>query len=343
MKKSQVKLELKNGITVICGVAGQGPRIGYIAGGPGSFYLQGLSCLGDDYTFITCDHIWTYSKKRSFEEKNILSITKEMIKELDHLVIEAVKSHFNVTRIDGFGFSAPGALLFEEAKDYPDDFDMLIGTGVGLIKLDPSFTQTNQFFRSKATRERQYTFEMYQQKYRELAEKKERDFASNKSTLNFFDFKSADKFENKPHKRFIAETIAIIPKILFDYTSEKEAKNIILTHWKKNIFGDYIDKRMQEHFFNIIFPQINSLDNIIDLAKSGKKILLIFGDSDFITPLVSDIEKTIRLYPTIFLEVINNCGHMPYIEDFEQYQNIVMKFVTQNENLVKKDYYLKPS
>ncbi len=79
-------LELENGERVSLRRAGQGARIGYIVGGPGSFYFKGLSCLAKEYTFITCD-TWTYGKKKALDEKSeekITAITKEKIIQRDH-------------------------------------------------------------------------------------------------------------------------------------------------------------------------------------------------------------------------------------------------------------------
>jgi pimeloyl-ACP methyl ester carboxylesterase len=329
MKGSQFELKLENEKIITCSSAGQGPRVGFIVGGPGSFYFNGLSVLENEYTFISSDSIWTYGKSKPLEEKNVATITKESIKERDHLIIKALKKHFDVTEIDGFGFSAPGALLFEEAADYPEDFDFIIGTGIGLTELDPTFSKTNAIFYNKASPERKKAFEKYQERYQEL---QTFENSPDENLLPLFDIKTAPQLF-KPHKQFVAKTIAVIPKLFFNYSESEQAKSMVIEHWKHNPFKAHIDKRVQEHFFNNIYPQLKPLQTLIELAKTNKNILLIYGDTDFITPLSTEILEQLHQYSTIQIEVMNDCGHVPYKEHPQKYLDIIMNYTQKGKQV----------
>src|SRR3989338_10713260 len=104
MKIAQIQLPLENGEVIKCIIGGQGPRVGYIVG-PGSFYLNALSHLENLYTFVTYDGLWTYRKMDSLSGKDVNSLTKEMIKKRDHQIVVALRHYFNVSSIDGLGFS----------------------------------------------------------------------------------------------------------------------------------------------------------------------------------------------------------------------------------------------
>src|SRR5690349_15896054 len=117
MKTEQFELILENDEKVNCSKGGQGNRMAYICG-PGTFYLNSLDVLENEYTFFTCDSVWTYRKSKDLEVKTINTVTKDSLKQRDHMVVNALKRRFNVEKMDGFGFSAPGALLFEEALDH---------------------------------------------------------------------------------------------------------------------------------------------------------------------------------------------------------------------------------
>lgn len=57
MEISKLKLELETGEVVPCSTPGEGPRIRYIAGGPGSFNFFILSLFEKNYTFVTYDSL----------------------------------------------------------------------------------------------------------------------------------------------------------------------------------------------------------------------------------------------------------------------------------------------
>lgn len=338
MKISQIELMLENGDILSCAVGGQGSRIGYLVGGPGSFYLNGLSHLGNIYTLVSYDAWWTDTKDQSYHKKDLSVITKETIKKQDHEIILALKHHFGVATIDGFGFSAPGALLFEEALEHPENFDRIIGTGIGLTALDPTFTKTNSLFYQLASPRRKKAFETYQKKYKELQESLKEDSREDSKTLEFFDLKSKEKLK-KPHKQFLAETISITPKILFNYENQERSKSIILSHWKKNPFRARIDKKFQEHFFNTIYQEMRPLLTLIMLSKIKSTILLIYGESDYITPLPEHILNILTLYRTITILIMQKCAHMPYIESPREYASIINEFLSCNK--IKIDYSKK--
>lgn len=333
MKTSKFQLKLENDETVTCSQAGQGSRIGFIAGGPGSFYFTGLSALENEYTFITYDSAWTYGKSSTLAEKKIEMITKESIKQYDHMVVNALKKHFKVDEIDGFGFSAPGAFLFEEALDHPEDFAHIIGTGIGLTELDPSFSKTNTIFNEAADPARKKAFEEHQNKFKELNSYiDKRDSAFYQNSFLFFDVKKETKLPLKPHKDFVAGALVITSKLLFNYSDVEKSKKIIIEHWKHNPFGEHVDKRFQEYFFNKIYPLLNPQQTILELAKKNKPVLLVYGETDFVTPLTEDILKTLSQYSPIKLEIIKGCGHMTYKEEPEKYLKIVRDFVGLESN-----------
>jgi pimeloyl-ACP methyl ester carboxylesterase len=341
MKTEKFDLKLENGEIVSLYRAGQGPRIGYIVGGPGSFYFKGLSCLAEEYTFVTCD-TWTYGKKKSLEEKNeekIIAITKEKIIQRDHLIVDALKKEMTVKEIDGFGFSAPGGFLFEEGLKHPDDFHNFIGTGIGLTELDPTFSKTNDFFLKEANDNRKLAFKQYQEQLKSLhmwldGRSKNKLVSMTpeiKNCFSFFDIKDTTKFPLNPGKKFLVETLAMMPKLLFDLSNKEYAREHVISHWKHNPWNEHIDKRKQEHFFNQVFPDLTPKESLITLAKN-KKILLIFGKEDFVTPLPKDIIDELNKHPTIQLKILDNCSHMPYIESSDDYKKLVTEF-TESKSL----------
>ena len=331
MKEKQIKLTLENSETIICSMAGQGERIGFIVG-PGSFYFTGLSSLQNNYTFVTCDAIWTYGKSSSLRKlEDITAITRESIKERDHLIIKALKKYFGVEHIDGFGFSAPGAFLFEEALEHPEDFEQLIGTGIGLTELDSTFAKTNAIFYSHAAKERQAAFDEHQNQYKKFQLLAGNNTSTEQDIIAFFDVKPSSKIPLKPHKQFVAETIAMAPKLLFNFSEPAKSKELIIEHWKHNPFRGHVDKRMQEHFFKNIYPGLKPLSTLLELEKIDKKILLIYGDNDFITPLPKEIEKELCQTRNLKLEIIADCSHMAYMESGQKYSEIVIDFVMSGQ------------
>lgn len=326
MKIEQFELILENGEKVACIKAGQGKRMAFICG-PGSFYLNSLSMLEDEYTFFTHDPMWTYKKSASLAEKDVISVTKESIKKQDHLVVQALKKHFKVEKIDGMGFSAPGSFLFEEALEHPEDFDKIIATGIGLTELDPTFTKTNAFFEDAATPERRHAYSSLQGQHQTFQKESVKGYFENPSLFCLFDAKPTTKFPLKPHKQFIAETISMLPKIICDYSDLEKSKLMIIDHWKHNPLGEHIDKRMQEHFFMKIFPQLNPIETLMKLSETEKRILLVYGDTDFITPLPKAVIQQLHKISKIRLAILPDCGHMSYKEKPKEYTDAVVDFI----------------
>jgi pimeloyl-ACP methyl ester carboxylesterase len=318
---NQFEFSLEDGRTMLCSMTGHGKRLGYIVGGPGSFYFKGLSSLHNDYTFVTCDTLWTYRKTPV--ERELSVVTKESIINQENLVIKALKQRFPNRVIDGFGFSAPGALLFELALQYPANFDLLIGTGIGLVKLDPTFTKTNEIFKRDASPRRKEIFEGYQIDYAQIKEGE-----GTAASLGFFDLKSSQKL-SKPYKKFVAETLSMAPKLICDMSNPAQYQQAILNHWKTNLFGEHIDKSMQEHFFNSIYPTLNPLPTIEALLKKEQKMLLMYGDKDYITPLPANFLDLVKPFSSISIHVFERCGHMPYIEMAKEYTETIRNFVSQ--------------
>lgn len=328
MSFAKFELMLENGETVICSLAGQGSRIGFISGGPGSFYFHGLSRLENNYTFVACDSLWTYRKSAEFNEKPTPLFTKNDLINRDHLVVNALKHYFNVTEIDGFGFSAPGAMLFEQALHYPKDFHHLIGTGVGLIELDAAFKTTNDLFYRTAAPDRKQAFERYQTQYTVLQSAiSQGNVADNAPFGCLFDVKPTSKLPLKPHKKFVAETISMTPKLIYELFNPAESRAMVIQHWKHNPFGEHIDKRMQEYFFTKIYPQLKPLETLIALAAQRKKVLLIYGSEDYITPLPPDVLAKVQQQASVEVKIVHHAAHMPYFEMPNQYAKLVMDFL----------------
>jgi pimeloyl-ACP methyl ester carboxylesterase len=323
MPTEQFSLTLADGSTIKCSMISGGSRIGYIAGGPGSFYFSSLESakLLDIYTFITSDAAWTYINQDSLNKKDLSHINAKHIKENDHLIIEALKEKFPATPIDGFGFSAPGALLIEEALNFPEDYDRLIFTGLGLVTLDPTFTTTTKLFDSKASTEKRKHFK------RDSDAKSLFDtlvlnyqLQQNHALSTFFAVSPTSKLPLKPAKKFLTETIAMRAKMFYDATDLESTKEQIKQHWYHNPLGEHIDKNMQELFFTEIYPQLTPLESLKILADTGKSILLIMGEQDFVTPLTSEITETLQQYPNINLQIIKEAAHVPYLEQPERYR-----------------------
>lgn len=336
MQATKFELTLENGEKIICSKAGNGPRIAYIPGGPGSFYLKGLEALQNEYTFITSDSIWTYRKPYGefFTKKKIQDLTLEGIKKQDHFAVNALKKHFATDKVYGFGFSAPGALLFEQALSYPEDYCSLICTGVGVTPLDPTFTSTDKIFYAKASPERIKAYEAVQGEYKELQSRLQAPDPTpiDPKLLHKFNFKSdgkeAKKFKEKPHKDFVAGALAIRPKLLFDFKpATNPEEDLVIKHWKHNLSHEHVDKRFQEYFFTKLYGQLNPSAAIQELAKKGTPILLVYGDTDFVTPLPDETAKDLAKFPSVTLKIIPESAHITYMEKPKEHAKIVMDFV----------------
>lgn len=336
MQATKLELTLEGGKKVICTKAGRGPRIAYIVG-PGSFYLKGLAALQDEFTFFTSDEAWTYRKPRGdfFSQKKIQDMSIEGIRRQDHLIVEALKKQWDTDKVYGFGFSAPGALLFEQALHYPGDYCQLICTGIGVIPLDPKFESTDKIFYDKASPERIESFKQSQSEYKSL----QTSLADPSSPridpvlLKKFDYKAdgkaQKKFREKPHKDFVAGALAIQAKLLFNFKPvvSEEGKDIIRNHWKHNLFKDHVDGRVQKFFFEKLYSQLNPAVAIKKLGEKGTPVLLIYGDTDYVTPLPEDTAKDLAKYPSIALKIIPEAGHITYMEKPKEYAQIINKFM----------------
>lgn len=336
-KAEQFKLVLENGETVICSRIGRGKKIAFIPGGPGTFYFKGLTSLYNKYTFIACDGVWTYRPPYGplYGQRKPEEMTRENIKKREHLVMNALKKHFKTDKIDGFAFSAPGAFLFEEALENPKDYDCIIGTGIALTSLGEGFSKTTEIFEKRATKEQKEIFAAHQEKYKELQSGINLDKLIDQSLLTFFGFKAdekvAEEFKKEPYKRFVAESMAMAAKLFFDCSDMEKVRKRLMEHWESNPFGECVDKNFQEHFFMNIYPQLKPLQTIIELAKTGKRILLIYGESDFITPFTYEILQKLAEHPSITTMVLGESGHVPYVEAPKEYSEIVMDFVEKGE------------
>lgn len=337
MSFTKFELILENGNSVTCSQIGIGKRCGYIVG-PGSFYFKGLASLYSDYTFITQDSDWTYRKPYGdfFQEKKVTAPTPESLIQLNHQVVCALKKQRNLSEIDGFGFSGPGALLFEQALKFPQDYAKLIGTGVGLIPLDPSFKNTDEIFAQRAEPERIKTHQTIQESLQKLQEYAAGQRACiDASVLLLFDLKPdgqvADKFHRKPHKRFVAEAVGLMSKLLFVYSDLEKSKAIILDHWKHNPANEHVDKRSQEHFFMTVYPKLDPAQAVMQLAKSNKPLLLLYGEADFITPLPKDFEKQMQDFKSVRVHILPKTAHMPYLEAPMEYAHAVRSFTQESK------------
>ena len=318
----QFELALKSGKKITCKSCGTGSRHAYIIG-PGSFYFNSLEALHNVYTFYACDTYWAYTKPDTLRpDEELRKINKLTLKEQDHEIVLALKQYLNISIIDGFAFSAPGLLLLEEAHDYSEDFDRIIGTGIGVTELDPTFEKTNQFFKCEASPERVKTFETCYHRYQTLTTTRE-----NNPNLKFFDLKSTTDTTKKPHKLFVAETLSMIAKLLYNHNDINKGREIVIKHWKRNTVGEHIDKRFQKVFFETIYPTMNPEKIFQNLEKTNNKILLIFGKHDFVTPLPEKQQKLISQHPKITLSIVDQTSHMVYLENQSLYKEIVETFL----------------
>ena len=350
MQSTKFELRLKNGDTVLCSKIGHGPRIAQIAG-PASFYLSGMGPLFDEFTFITADSDWTYRKPygKFFTEKQIEHLTAESIIERDHQITEALKKEYKTSKIYGFGLSGPGGLPIKQQEKYKDYCNLLL-FGVGMTPLDPTFKTTDEYFYKHDKPARIARHQQMQADYAKLKFGLENNQPVDAELLRQFGFKAdgkaAKKFQEKPHKRFLAEAISNTfkllenPKLKLEDGAEKE--DLIIKHWKHNLAGpqlaeskfakpgkplwkhEHVDKRMQEHFFGKIYPELNSLET---LKAINTPTLVLSGDEDYITPFDEVTEHTLKQLPHVRLRKIEKAAHMVYMEQPEAFRKAVMDHV----------------
>lgn len=100
----------------------------------------------------------------------------------------------------------------------------------------------------------------------------------------------------KSHKQFVAESICLLPKLFSDVEAKRR---LIIEYWKHNVFGEHLDKEIQKHFFETIYPQLNTLNALKKLALLSKQVLIIAGVDDYVTPWPEEIASQLKEFENI--------------------------------------------
>lgn len=310
MKTKIIELKLGNNPTPTRFItAGEGPEIVYITG-PSSLYLQGLSHLQKQFTFVICaDDLWTKSKtaeaKAKEEEKNIkeskpsVTTTLESLVERDKESIAAIREHYKRDKIGLMGFSAPGTLALKVALEIPEQIAWVNGTGIALYDLGLNFEKAAEAFKKEASKPRQAIHTAL--------------------------------YKTKP-KDFLESIQQLSPSSIYD-TAYIPA---LWSLWARDPLGHVVSDEFRGHFFKEIQPKLSKKapELLEQLAKQNKvPILLITGEQDFVTPMPKDIEKQLRTYSNITLKIYPRCAHNPFIETPERYYEDFCDFVASQSLL----------
>lgn len=317
MPKTIFQIDVQ-GKPTTCIAIGSGPNFCFIIG-PGSFYLRSLianSDVGELCTFITCDLHWVGSDNYNFIYLNDLL-------EFNHEVIKKIIKKFALKKIGMMGFSAPACLAIEYINKYHEDIAWLQLVGVSLEPLDPEFTFSNQSFIENASAEKIKKFES-DQKLRLSIEKNNDNSGMYFSPSDFFLDANLQR-HLKPNPAWVLETISLYHKAFFhDCERYRQA---LISHWEDNILGQYINPLFRQHFFQNIFPTINSLDGLKNLAKIAFPIQIFYGRDDYITPLSMKTKNELKLIQVINLLEYEKCGHYVYIENSKQFYIDFHRFI----------------
>ncbi len=85
--------------------------------------------------------------------------------------------------------------------------------------------------------------------------------------------------------------------------------------------GDWL-----EYF--LVFKDNSMASNFLNFQNLKMPVLIIWGSTDSITPLWQG-KKLRDLIPHSELKVMPNVGHIPYIEDMENFNNILIEFLNR--------------
>ena len=347
MKKSNLKIEYDQALNLIA--VGEGERVAYVFGAVGSFYLdQFPSNLYNEYTFYArAQTDWVYRKEPCITGKEINCITQETLIADDHVAVTALREKLKKP-ICGFGFSAPGSLIFKHALKHPNDFEEIVGTGVAFIKLDATFSKSNSIFQANAEDQRKAAFNRHHEKFMKFMEgvKLSEDgltfsvSGESRDLMSFFGL-NPEKLSQKGHHLFLAETEFNKAKVMKRYNDDNCDLNIY-SHWKKNLLEFHVNRQVQRHFFESIASDedFEPLVWLLDLAKK-RKVHLIFGKYDCITPIDSDIRSRLKSsLNTSFVEIEG--GHMPYVECPDEYSEIIRSFFPRIQNISENEFSETP-
>ncbi len=295
-----------------CIAAGRGPELCFILG-PGSFYLKNLilgSDIGEKYTFITCDEHWVNQPNQYVNNISINELLK-----FNHIIIQGIMTKFDQPKIGIVGFSAPACLSVKYADKYPQDVAWLQLIGASFENVDSSFSSSDQLFREKASSERVKKYE-YDQSIR----------ASIEHTVDNTGlyFSEEDYYTNSDNKKFlkansawVLETLSFYHKAFFNDT--EKYRQTLIEHWESNLVSQHINPSFRNHFFQNLFPQIDSLSDLKKLEKSQIPIQIFSGEEDYITPVSQKAQNELNLIKTVNFIKYKKCGHYVYIENSEKF------------------------
>lgn len=286
--------------TLIC--VGSGENICHIVG-PGSFYLKSLiyAGLAEKFTFTTCDPWW--ANYDSSDNSAVETYSLENIIDFEHEVLQAIKHHFKYQKIGMLGFSAPGCIATSYVIKHPEDIAWLSLAGIPIQGTDSNFAASDKNFRKYAEKNRVQQFLLDQ---KDLFDK----------APSFYTFKTRKKTPTSQnsiaHSKWLLETMALYQKAFF--YDKIQYRYAFLEHWKENFLGLEMNQKFRQHFFDSILPEIDTLSNLTSI-NSAIPIKIFHGEEDYITPLNSEVAKTLTSIQSIELINYKQCGHCLYIEN----------------------------
>ena len=317
MPKTVFQIDAKGKI-VTCIAIGVGPHFCFIIG-PGSFYLRSLianSDIGESCTFITCDAHWV-------GDNNDNAMNLNDLLEFNHAIIKGIVKKFALKEIGMAGFSAPACLAIEYVKKYPKDVAWLQLMGISLEPIDPEFTFSNQAFIENASAEKVSKYEQ-DQKIR-LSIEQNKDTSGLYFSPDDFFIDSHQQRHLKPNAAWVLETVSLYHKGFFH---EKERyRQALISHWEDNILGQHINPFFRQHFFQTIFPTMQSLEGLKELAKIAFPVQIFFGKEDYITPISVKTRRELSLMQNIKIQTYEKCGHYIYIEDSERFYSDFQRYL----------------
>ncbi len=293
----------------------------------GSSYLGRIpNNLKKIMTFFTVDLEWTCNKGEPVDKAAIEKITfKDLITNVKRIV-KALKEQYGYSKVGLMGFSAPGLIALQAALELDEEhIAFVIGSGIALMKLDPDFKATNEYFEANAELERKEDFHKDQENFQKL---KSGESGNAPPSSNFFTSENGKK-RLTPNSEWVAFACAMITKQLNNYKDPTNSKKYA-DEWRKTPDGKVINETMRLHFFNNILSTIEPEQILEALAKTHIPTFLAFG-KDYTTPRPNPaLQEKMKTYENIYYEEYSSSIHYPSLEEPKKFVADTLNFFEKN-------------
>jgi pimeloyl-ACP methyl ester carboxylesterase len=86
-------------------------------------------------------------------------------------------------------------------------------------------------------------------------------------------------------------------------------------------YGDWLE-------YLVAAKDVSLVSDLSNLRKLSAPTLVLWGSADTVTPLWQG-QKLVTIIPNSVLMVMDNVGHIPYIENPEEFNRILLGFLTR--------------